>query len=262
MARDALYNFNFVTPPTITREEYYNLGTTKFILGYVKRAFWASTFEIWDNAIGGTQLVRDVDFELLDEDVFYTGETGETVFTAVKIINPTYQTGSIYITYEPLGSYVDADMISSIAPVGSILIWPVNAEIPTNWLKCQGNELGRKVYDALYRKIGTTYGSGDGLTTFNIPDLDGCFIRQYESGVSEAVGTEQGHALQGHLHDEPSPGVTYLTAGNGVAGPWIAGSIGVVSSTGEAIDSTHGTVTVADETRPKNYAMYYIMRVY
>ena len=58
MARDALYNFNFVTPPTITREEYYNLGTTKFILGYVKRAFWASTFEIWDNAIGGTQIGR------------------------------------------------------------------------------------------------------------------------------------------------------------------------------------------------------------
>ncbi len=261
MARDTLYNFNFVTPPTISREEYYNVGAGKFILGYIKRAFWGSVLEVWDNAIGGTQLVRDVDYELLDEDTYYSSETGETVYTAVRVINGTYQAGSIYITYKPLGSYVDADAISTVAPVGSIIIWPVNAEIPANWLKCQGNELGRKVYDALYRKIGITYGAGDGLTTFNIPDLDGCFIRQFESGVSDAVGTEQGHALQGHYH-ESLTGTAFSTNGTGGGSYWIAGGLGFSNNTGEIIDSTHGVVTVSDETRPKNFAMYFIMRVY
>jgi hypothetical protein len=258
MARDTLYNFNFITPPTISREEYYNVGASKFILGYVKRAFWGgANIEIWDSAIGGTQLVQGLDFELTDEDIFYSTETGDDVYTAVRILNVLYQTGSIFITYKPLGSYVDADLVASLVPVGAIVQWPVDAEIPTNWLKCQGQELNRKTYDVLYRKIGTTYGVGDGSTTFNIPDLEDCFIRQ-SGPLSAAIGTKQGDAFMDHTHDADG---RYFSLYDGVSAGgaiWLPTGFTTSLSTGGADSGDYS----ADETRPTNYAMFFIMRVF
>jgi microcystin-dependent protein len=44
---------------------------------------------------------------------------------------------------------------------------------PTGWLLCSGNAISRTTYSSLYSAIGTTYGSGDGVNTFNLPDLRG-----------------------------------------------------------------------------------------
>ena len=41
----------------------------------------------------------------------------------------------------------------------------------TNWLRCDGREVSRTNYAELFNVIGTTYGTGDGSTTFNLPDL-------------------------------------------------------------------------------------------
>lgn len=46
-------------------------------------------------------------------------------------------------------------------------------DAPTGWLLCYGQAVSRTQYAALFAKIGTTYGAGDGRTTFNIPDLRG-----------------------------------------------------------------------------------------
>ncbi len=57
-------------------------------------------------------------------------------------------------------------------PLGSILQFgPDQTKLPTGWLICDGSAISRTTYQDLYSIIGTKYGSGDGSTTFNLPDL-------------------------------------------------------------------------------------------
>lgn len=62
-------------------------------------------------------------------------------------------------------------------PVGAILMFPSNALPVTSgteeWARCDGIALSRTTYSALFAIIGTSYGSGDGVSTFNIPDFRG-----------------------------------------------------------------------------------------
>lgn len=55
-------------------------------------------------------------------------------------------------------------------PVGTILPWTA-ATAPTGFLKCDGSAVSRTTYAALFEVVGTTYGVGDGSSTFNLPDL-------------------------------------------------------------------------------------------
>lgn len=57
-------------------------------------------------------------------------------------------------------------------PSGSISMY-VNATAPTGWVKCDGSAISRSTFASLFAVIGTTYGSGDGSTTFNVPDMQG-----------------------------------------------------------------------------------------
>jgi microcystin-dependent protein len=57
-------------------------------------------------------------------------------------------------------------------PSGSMQMWPT-ATAPTGYLLCAGAAVSRTTYAALYAVIGTTFGVGDGTTTFNVPDLRG-----------------------------------------------------------------------------------------
>lgn len=58
-------------------------------------------------------------------------------------------------------------------PVGAIIPFGSTTVPPTGWLACDGSAVSRTTYAALFDVIGTTYGTGDGSTTFNIPDLRG-----------------------------------------------------------------------------------------
>lgn len=53
---------------------------------------------------------------------------------------------------------------------------------PSGWIKANGAAVSRATYAALFAAIGTTYGAGDGLTTFNLPDLRGEFLRGFDDG--------------------------------------------------------------------------------
>jgi microcystin-dependent protein len=55
-------------------------------------------------------------------------------------------------------------------PTGTITPWS-QATAPTGFLECEGSAVSRSTYAALFAVIGTTYGAGDGSTTFNVPDL-------------------------------------------------------------------------------------------
>ena len=55
-------------------------------------------------------------------------------------------------------------------PAGSIMQWAMPT-LPANWLLCDGSAVSRSVYSSLFAVVGTTYGTGDGSTTFNLPDI-------------------------------------------------------------------------------------------
>lgn len=91
-------------------------------------------------------------------------------------------------------------------PVGSIQAF-AGANPPTGWLLCDGSAVGRGDYADLFNTIGTTYGSGNGATTFNLPDLRGRMPIGPNSDSTAAntatrsVGTKGGDTrLQSHTH--------------------------------------------------------------
>ena len=87
---------------------------------------------------------------------------------------------------------------SSSVPTGAICFFATTA-IPTGWLLCNGSNVSRTEYAALFAAIGTKFGAGDGSTTFTLPNLDDRFIEgttdtakvgQYlEAGLPNITGT-------------------------------------------------------------------------
>lgn len=64
---------------------------------------------------------------------------------------------------------------SSSVPTGAICFFATTA-IPTGWLLCNGSNVSRTTYAALFAAIGTKFGTGNGSSTFTLPNLDERFI--------------------------------------------------------------------------------------
>ncbi|WP_223559265.1 phage tail protein [Chryseobacterium lathyri] len=75
-------------------------------------------------------------------------------------------------------------------PPGSVF-YRASSTVPTGYLECDGSEVSRTDYAVLFSVIATTYGAGDGSTTFKLPDLRGEFIR----GWDNARGIDSGRLL-------------------------------------------------------------------
>ena len=67
------------------------------------------------------------------------------------------------------GARANLGLGASLIPTGSILMWPSNTS-PSDWKLCNGAAISRTAFATLYALIGTTFGVGDGTTTFNLPD--------------------------------------------------------------------------------------------
>lgn len=67
---------------------------------------------------------------------------------------------------------VNGEVTGDTLPIGGIIPYG-SATAPTNWLVCDGSAVSRTDYSELFAVIGTSYGAGDGSTTFNLPDLRG-----------------------------------------------------------------------------------------
>lgn len=140
--------------------------------------------------------------------------------------------------------------------------WHAASSAPSGWLPCNGAQVSRSLYAALFQAIGTTYGVGDGSTTFNVPDLRGEFIRGLDSGrgvdPSRTIGSFQGNQNQSHAHTITDPGHSHTTGGgfSGAGGnATVAGPSGLIYAT---LSSTTGITVNADggtEARPRNIAM-------
>src|ERR1700739_1521098 len=85
-----------------------------------------------------------------------------------------------------------AAFVAQLVPSGLIAPYGGNAA-PSNWLLCNGAAVSRGAYSKLFTAIGTTYGEGDKVTTFNVPDLRG----RVPSGAGSAAGAAgaTNHAL-------------------------------------------------------------------
>jgi len=142
-----------------------------------------------------------------------------------------------------------------LAPAGAVSFFARNTA-PTGWLKANGSTISRTTYANLFASIGTTFGAGDGSTTFKIPDLRGLFVRGWDDGrlldPSRAFGSYQADDLKTHTHrlyQSFSGGDSNNVPG--YPGTGVTGEIGVVGwSTTGLIEATGGT-----ETRPKNLAL-------
>lgn len=77
-----------------------------------------------------------------------------------------------------------------VEPIGTIFAFAGN-NIPSGYLPCNGSAISRETYADLFAVIGTTYGSGDGSTTFNLPNLNN---NSFLEG-SDIVGTVKGAGL-------------------------------------------------------------------
>lgn len=115
--------------------------------------------------------------------------------------------------------------------------------VPTGWLAADGTAVSRTTYSALFAAIGTTYGSGNGTTTFNLPNLGGQFVRGWISGQTvdsgRVFGSNQDAYLASHSHGIPSD--SQLNYGGS--------SFRLAAQQTNAADATGG------DTRPKNVAM-------
>lgn len=97
----------------------------------------------------------------------------DTTVTLVGVSTETVANSAItgnYYSYSPLA----VGITSLAAPVGTVDMY-AGTTAPGGWLICNGQAISRTVYAALFAVIGTTFGSGDGSTTFNVPNLEGRF---------------------------------------------------------------------------------------
>lgn len=116
------------------------------------------------------------------------------------------------------GQYSDlAGTPSAFIPPGALLPF-MGSAVPAGYLLANGAAVSRQSYAALFAAIGTTYGAGNGTTTFNLPDTRGVFLRGLDNGrgldAGRALGAYQADSYASHGHSVNDPG-----HGHGVADP-------------------------------------------
>lgn len=151
---------------------------------------------------------------------------------------------------------------------------------------CDGSAVSRTTYATLFATIGNAWGNGDGVTTFNIPDLRGRFLRGEDSGAGrdpdaatrtssnaggntgDNVGTLEDEQLKGHGHTITDPGhhhqsvnsdVVRNTGGYGTG----LGTGGLGPNTIQMTTNTTGITvnnSTGSETRPKNASVNFIIK--
>lgn len=105
---------------------------------------------------------------------------------------------------------------TSAVLIGQIAMWPTMSNPPGGkWLVCDGQPASRTVFATLFALIGTTFGAGDGSTTFNVPNFEGRMpigpagINPGPSAIGNAGGTwSHAHNQTGHQHSVPDASST------------------------------------------------------
>ena len=165
--------------------------------------------------------------------------------------------------------------IANGVPAGSIFTF-ASTTVPSGYLECNGAAVSRSTYATLFATISTTFGVGDGSSTFNLPDLRGQFVRGWannatgtgDDGRSFASSQSDQNKTHGHTASVTDPGHRHVTKGHGTqddGGSNLTGSTsGGTSSTSMNDANTGISVSVASdggaEVRVKNIALMYVIK--
>lgn len=190
--------------------------------------------------------------------------------STVPVVLPADPTTSLQAATK---QYVDTTGTTSTPP-GSLMAF-AGTSAPTGWLACQGQAISRTTYATLFAAISTTWGSGDGSTTFNVPDLRGMFLRgtgtngtgSSSGAAGPSVGAYATDTYLNHSHAVTDPGHVHLVNFAGAYATNVSGGQGGnnLGATGNTNSATTGvtvntSTTGGTETKPKNYGVLYIIK--
>lgn len=146
-----------------------------------------ATAKIADGAVTNAKVAAGVlTFDRLAAAAIATKEEAEAGTATDKLMTPQRVAQAISVQIPPA------------VPTGAIMAFGVTS-IPGGWLLCNGANVSRTTYAALFAAIGTRFGAGDGSTTFTLPNLDGRFLqgttdtsqvgKYVEAGLPNITGT-------------------------------------------------------------------------
>ena len=187
-----------------------------------------------------------------------SGGTGLASFTAGDLMYATASTTIAKLGIGTAGQVLKTNTGASapewstetdLCPVGSIIMYGA-AAAPTNWVLCDGSAINRTTYADLFSAIGTSYGAGNGSTTFNVPNLQGVFPAGYDGGSSYDIADTGGATTDTPTLSGTNAGTTLTSAQipahahGGVTTGWPSGSwTGGTGATQTAIDASGLSVT-------------------
>jgi microcystin-dependent protein len=194
---------------------------------------------------GINNAIRELMSQLKDQQTGASGDnftvggnlavTGTATFTGIPS-GPTASTGT-----NTTQLATTAFVLSNSTPTGAISMWST-ATAPTGYLLCAGAAVSRSTYAALFAVIGTTFGVGDGSTTFNLPN----YTNRMPYGTTlAATGGSADAVVVSHTHTVTDPGhlhVYQMLQGSGgqffASGGQVSGDRNTSSAvTGISIDS-------------------------
>lgn len=159
------------------------------------------------------------------------------------------------------------------AGTGGTVYYVQASGLTTNTFKvstsCGGSDVNTSgSQSGTHTAVNAAWGDGDNSTTFNLPDLRGEFVRNWDNGrgvdSNRGFGLDQLDAMQGHIHTPSWGGNRLYTpdTNNGTAAASGGASWGAITATigAPATDGTNGTPRTAAETRPRNNTLMAIIR--
>jgi microcystin-dependent protein len=166
------------------------------------------------------------------------------------------------------GAVTQEKASNMLVPAGAVMAFAMNGA-PTGWLAANGAAVSRTTYATLFAAIGTTYGAGDGSTTFTLPDLRGEFVRGFDAGrgvdTGRTIGSAQLDAFQNitgtagrfdsAFSGTTSSGAFTISTSTHVTGGGGAGTYSTVNFDASRVART------STETRPRNIAMLYCIKI-
>lgn len=166
----------------------------------------------------------------------------------------------------------DETMSTQTDLVGSVMAFAVNSA-PTGWLAANGQAVSRNIYARLFSRIGTTWGAGDGSTTFNLPDARGEFIRGWDNGRGVDPGRTFSSAQKGTIvgakdDNDDSANVSFLANGStvdyGSDQVLFSNYPGIkpyyLNTTDKSVVPTSAQSSFFSVTRPRNIALLYCIK--
>jgi len=210
--------------------------------------------------------------------IVYNGTTGSftlgvktTAGSSVGVILPQGYSSVIYcdgtnVRYADQGNVIANFPPQDVVLAGMIVPYAGTAS-PSGYLPCDGAAVSRTTYAKLYAVIGTVWGTGDGSTTFNVPDLRDMFIRG--AGASSGVGVFEANTFKSHNHNLTDPGHThrYTRTDQNVQGVgyFPGGPVATANPVADQVTSSATTgITIDDtgdaETRPDNKRVLFIIK--